>query len=96
MDLSRHVQEELERRGIPAAWVWRAVQTPDRTERAPDGTTHYVKTLPEFRGRFLRVVVNTRKQPPRVVTAFFDARLRRQQRPPRRRPPAPRGGDTSG
>ena len=79
MDLSRHVQEELERRGIRTAWVWRAVQDPDTTERAPDGTVHYIKRQPGPRGRYLRVVVNPRQQPPRIATAFFDARLRRRQ-----------------
>ncbi|HZR97219.1 MAG TPA: DUF4258 domain-containing protein [Chloroflexota bacterium] len=80
MDLSRHAQEELARRGIALDWVWRAVQTPDATEQRPDGTIHYIKRLPQQGGRYLRIVVNHRKQPPRVATIFFDARLRRQQR----------------
>ncbi|HLH22003.1 MAG TPA: DUF4258 domain-containing protein [Chloroflexota bacterium] len=80
MDLSRHAQDELARRGIPLAWVWRAVQAPDSTEQRPDGTVHYVKRLPERGGQYLRIVVNHRKRPPRVATIFFDARLRRQQR----------------
>jgi hypothetical protein len=80
MDLSRHAQDELARRGIPLDWVWRVVQTPDTTEHRPDGTVHYVKRLPEYGGQYLRIVVNHRKHPPRVATIFFDARLRRQQR----------------
>jgi hypothetical protein len=80
MDLSRHAQDELARRGIPLDWVWRALQAPDSTEQRSDGTIHYVKTIPEFGGQFLRIVVNHRKSPPRVATVFFDGRLRRQRR----------------
>jgi hypothetical protein len=80
VDLSRHAQEELARRGIPLDWVWRAVQAPDRREERPDGTVHYIKRLAEHGGQYLRIVVNHRKSPPRVATIFFDARLRRQQR----------------
>jgi hypothetical protein len=56
------------------------VQAPDATEQAPDGTVHYLKRQPGPRGRYLRVVVNPRQQPPRIATAFFDARLRRRER----------------
>jgi hypothetical protein len=55
------------------------VQAPDATEQAPDGTVHYLKRQPGPRGRYLRVVVNPRQQPPRIATAFFDARLRRRE-----------------
>jgi hypothetical protein len=80
VDLSRHAQDELARRGIPLDALWGAVQVPDRTEQRPDGTVHYIKRLDGFGGQYLRVVVNHRKRPPRVATIFFDARLRRQQR----------------
>ena len=80
MDLSRHAQDEIARRGIPLDCLWGAVQAPDRTEQRPDGTVHYVKRLDGFGGQYLRVVVNYRKRPPRVATIFFDARLRRQER----------------
>lgn len=79
MDLSRHAQDEIARRGIPLEWVWRTVQMPDRTERGADGNLHYIKRLPEAHGRYLHVVVNPRRQPPRVATVFFDVRLRRRR-----------------
>jgi hypothetical protein len=41
-------------------------------------TTHYIKAIPEHGGRFLRVVINHQVEPPRVVTLFFDRRLRRK------------------
>ena len=95
MDISRHAQDELARRGIALDWVWRAIQTPDATEQRPDGTTHYMKRLPEHGGQYLRIVVNHRKQPPRVATIFFDARLRRQQRRARAARPTAAPPDSS-
>ncbi len=61
-----------------ARWVWRTLQSPDRTELGADGNAHYIKAIPEHGGRFLRVVVNRRVAPERVVTVFFDRRLRRK------------------
>ncbi|MBI2460837.1 MAG: DUF4258 domain-containing protein [Candidatus Rokubacteria bacterium] len=65
----------LHERDIPDEWVQRTLNSPDRTETAEDGTIHYVKAIPERGGRFLRVVVNPRFTPARVITVFFDRRL---------------------
>lgn len=40
-----------------------------------DGNVHYLKAIHEFGERVLRVVVNDRVVPRRVVTAFFDRRV---------------------
>jgi hypothetical protein len=37
---------------------------------------HYTKTLGEAQGRVLHVVVDDHYQPNRIVTVFFDRRLR--------------------
>ncbi len=42
-----------------------------------DNTTHYIKAIPEFGGRSLRVVMNLDVIPNRVITVFFDRRIRR-------------------
>jgi hypothetical protein len=39
---------------------------------APYRLTHALRAIPEFGGRVLRVIYNRTKQPPNVVTAFFD------------------------
>ncbi len=67
----------LEERKIPEEWLWRAINLPDRVEERDDLNTHYIKAIPEYGGRFLRVVVNTRVTPQRIVTIFFDRRIRR-------------------
>ena len=68
----------MQARNIPDEWARRTVDAPDRTDAAADGTTHYIKAIPEHGGRFLRVVVNPGVTPQRVVTVVFDRRLGRQ------------------
>ena len=75
---SRHARDMLEEREIPEEWMWWTIDEPDQTEIGADDNTHYVKAIPEYGGRFLRVVVNPRVQPERIVTLFFDRRLRGQ------------------
>ena len=77
-DLSTHARDMLGERGIPEEWVRRAVYSPDRAEIGPDDNTHYIKAFPEFGGRISRVVVSGQRRPNRVVTFFFDRRLRTQ------------------
>jgi hypothetical protein len=67
----------LKERGIAPEWVERAVGLPDKTEDHEDGTRHFIKRIPEFGYRWLRVVVNVTATPEKRVTAFFDRRLRR-------------------
>ena len=42
-----------------------------------DGTIHYIRAIEQYGGRYLRVVVNPDDSPKRIVTVFFDRRLRR-------------------
>ncbi len=79
MNESIHFQDMMKERGIQRDWAEQAVDRPDRTEDHDDGTTHYIKQIPEFENRWLRVVVNTTSVPEKIVTAFFDRRLRRKQ-----------------
>jgi len=79
IELSEHAKNMLNERSIPEEWMWRTLGVPDRTEIRMDGNTHYVKAIPEHAGRFLRVIVNHHVTPQRVVTLFFDRRLRRQK-----------------
>jgi len=76
IEFSLHARDMLRERKIAEEWVWRAIQQADHSETASDGTTHYIKAIPEFGGRFLRVVVNVQRTPQCVVTVFFDRRLR--------------------
>ncbi len=76
IELSSHAKDMLLERNIPEEWVLRTINSPDRKETGADNNTHYLKAIPEKQGRILRVVVNPHVKPNRVVTVFFDRRLR--------------------
>jgi len=76
---SAHARDMLRERQIPEEWMWRTLASPERQEVGADGNIHYIKSIPEPGGRFLRVVVNPTVTPNRIVTVFFDRRLRRQR-----------------
>ena len=79
MEDSIHFADMLRERGIKRDWVNAALERPDRTEDHDDGTRHFIKQIPEFGNRWLRVVANVVVFPERRVTAFFDRRLRRMK-----------------
>ena len=79
MDESKHFAGMVIEREIERGWVDRAMREPDRTEDHEDGTRHFIKQIPEFQNRWLRVVVNVVVEPEKKVTAFFDRRLRRSE-----------------
>lgn len=68
----------LKERNIQEEWVWRTLDNPEREEVWMDNNVHYFKTIPEHGGRFLHVVVNSHVSPKKVVTVFFDRKVRRQ------------------
>jgi hypothetical protein len=79
IEISEHATDMMRERDIPEEWLWRTLDAPDRTENGVDENTHYIKAIPERQGHFLRVIVNERVTPQRVVTLFFDRRLRRER-----------------
>ena len=76
-EFSEHAREMLKERGIQESWVRRAIEQPATQEPKEDGTVHYIKVIDEFGGRYLRVIVNPDVDPKKIVTQFFDRRLRR-------------------
>lgn len=74
-----HARAAIVERNIKEEWVWRAIASPDRTEIGEDENTHFLKIIPEFEERTLRVVVNKNVHPNRIVTSFFDRRVRRKK-----------------
>jgi len=56
-------------------WIWRTVDSPDLVESGDDDNMHYMKVIPEKGGRVLRVIIEN-TEPNRIVTVFFDSRLR--------------------
>jgi hypothetical protein len=66
----------LRERDISESWVLRALASPDRREPAVNGTVHLLKAIPEHGGRVLRVVVQPDGASGRIVTLFFDRRVK--------------------
>ncbi len=68
----------LEERNISPEWAERCLREPDETEEHDDGTRHFLKEIPEYGNRWLRVIVNVDVKPNKTVTVFFDRKLLRR------------------
>jgi hypothetical protein len=79
VEYSGHARAVLRERGIAEEWVERALSLPDHVESGNDGNAHYAKRIEEQGDRVLHVVVNPHGSKRRVVTAFFDRRMRGQK-----------------
>lgn len=78
LEYTRHAVQVMEERIIPMDWVERVVTEPTlRTSDAIDPEVErFFRRIPEHGGRVLRVAVNTRAAPWRVVSVFFDRGMR--------------------
>lgn len=74
--LTEHARDALEKRRIVLAWVEHALDAPEATEADPmdPDLEHRLARIAEWGNRVLRVIVNAKKSPPHIVTAFFDRR----------------------
>jgi len=74
--LTQHARDALEKRQISLAWMEQTLTAPETIEADPidSDLEHRLARIPEFGDRVLRVIVNGKKTPPHVVTAFFDRR----------------------
>lgn len=77
-EFSIHAQNMLAKRKIPEEWVWCTIDNPELEFVGDDNNDHYTKAIVEKGGRILHVVVNPYVQPKRIVTLFFDRRLRKK------------------
>ena len=75
---TKHALDVLHERQIPPEWVERVVASPALVEHEEDGTVHCIAPIVEQGNRLLRVVLAGEPEPYRVVTVFFDRRLRRK------------------
>ena len=78
IDIRGHFTDMLKERQIQMEWINRTIADSDKTEDHDDGTKHYIKMIPEFGNRWLRVVINNTVMPQKGVTAFFDRRIRKE------------------
>jgi hypothetical protein len=75
---TEHAKKVLAERQIPMDWVERALTAPELCQPDPDDAAleRRYRRIPEFGGRVLRVVVNMRVEPKRVVSVFFDRKMK--------------------
>ena len=74
--ISIHSKAVIQERKIELDWIETAIINPEKTILGDDGNMHYIKTINAFDNRKLRIVVNHSYKPPKIVTIFFDRRLK--------------------
>jgi hypothetical protein len=76
--LSEHAETTLREREIAPEWLATAMNDPDLTlPHESDSTLRYaLKRIPAFGDRILRVVYNDEKEPPIIVTLYFDRTMK--------------------
>jgi len=77
-ELTQHAKDVLAERQIPVEWVERALSAPELKLPDPTDATleRRYRKIPEHEDRVLRVVVNTTVAPERVVSVYFDRKMK--------------------
>ncbi len=77
-ELTKHAQKVLDEREILVEWMERTLSAPELVLPDPDDATveRRFRRIPEFGGRVLRVAVNTAVEPNRIVSVFFDRKMK--------------------
>ena len=78
LEFTKHALHAMTERAIPMEWVEWVVAEP--ALREPDPTDpeveRFFRPIPEQDNRMLRVAINTRVAPWRVVSVFFDRNMK--------------------
>ena len=76
--LSNHARAVCIERGIEFEWIDRALGAPALIQPDPNSLSllHAFIFVPERDGRILRAIYNSSVHPVRIVTVFFDRRMR--------------------
>lgn len=77
-ELTKHATKALAEREIPIDWVERAMDKPELVLPDPNDATveRRFRRIHEFGGRVLRVAVKTTVEPNRVLSVFFDRKMK--------------------
>jgi hypothetical protein len=77
-ELTRHAEDAPVRRKIEKDWVNRVLSFPQRIvpDAADPMLEHRLAKIPECDNRVLPVIINPHTEPIRVVTLFFDRKIR--------------------
>jgi hypothetical protein len=77
-EFSEHARLVVIQRGIDVEWVERVLRNPEwtRADKVDGHLTHAIGRIAEHGDRYLRVVYNSAIQPCRIVSVFFDRRVK--------------------
>jgi hypothetical protein len=73
-----HAHTAMTEREIMSEWVEETLENPEHWAEDPKDSElrRFYRRIPDFENRVLRVVANTKVVPWRVVSVFFDRRMR--------------------
>ncbi len=77
-ELSDHAAKRLLARQIESRWIEMALTEPDLEEpdRVDSAVRHALKRIAEADNRILRVVYNATTTPSRIISVYFDRRMK--------------------
>jgi hypothetical protein len=77
-ELTKHAGKAMAEREITSEWMERTLSGPELVLPDPNDAAveRRFRRIPEFGGRVLRVAVNTSVEPNRVVSIFFDRKMK--------------------
>jgi hypothetical protein len=77
-ELTQHAKETIEERKIPVSYVERVIKNPELIHPDLNDTDleHRLGAIEEYEGRVLRVIINKNSKPIKLVTAYFDRKMR--------------------
>lgn len=77
-EFTRHARDALRKREILEEWVQRVLQQPQKIEadRLDPSLEHRMLPIVEKEDRVLRIIVNRTVSPERIITAYFDRKLK--------------------
>lgn len=77
-ELTQHAKDMLQEREIALEWLERVIYNPEKThsDHEDDALEHRLGKIEEFNNRVLRVIVNIKNNPNRVITAYFDRTMK--------------------
>jgi hypothetical protein len=77
-EFTQHARDMMDERQISESWIERVVASPLLIEAStidPELESRFAR-IPEYGDRVLRVVVNTQVVPERIVSVYFDRKMK--------------------
>jgi|FrelakmetLWP11LW_1041352.scaffolds.fasta_scaffold00857_2 hypothetical protein len=77
-ELTQHAADALADRCIPPEWMEQALASPTLVEpdRADPRLRHHLRPIAERGNRILRVVLDPTAAPVRIITVYFDRKMK--------------------